>query len=181
MNNRDQILALTRLAFLNAIFLAAMSVQFVIPPLFLIFLWLLPALFAIQAYYAPMRLVALSAFMVALLSFSLLGFTGGLWSLVYAWVGVALAVSWRRGQWGRRILVTGLALFAALLAAIVIMAWLVQVTWLDAVAIAARLSLMPPDRLLPAAIVALFIWSLILAGLLNWVFWRLQTHLDIGA
>lgn len=178
IDERQQILALTQIAFLNAVFLSAMSVQFFIPFMFLLFLWILPAIFALQIQLSPARLVITSIIIMLFFCLAIFGFSIVLWSLIYAWIGVALAISWRYNSWVFRLFLTSLAFALGLILAIIGLGWLGQLSLWDLVASVRQWSNIESLSFTLGIFVSLIIWSGILSICVNWFFLQIKRHVD---
>jgi hypothetical protein len=133
MNDRRQVLALTQAAFLNALILSFLSLQFVLPPIFILLLWVLPTIFALEVYNLPAKIAVLSNVIVLAIAFILFGPTLGFWALVYLLVGggVALQRQWHL-PWVVRLPITIVFLTLALLGVTLAMGWVAQINWTEA-------------------------------------------------
>jgi len=115
MSERGRLTAYTQMALLNAIALSLISVQAIFSPTFLLLLWIIPVIFAIQATIMPLRLVLLSCLIVAGIALLILGLDVGATTLLYVLTGTT-AGTLRRWKWpaALRIPMTALVLAAML-------------------------------------------------------------------
>jgi len=130
MSERDRILALTQAAFLSAVAFTFLSIQFVMPPSFVVLLGVVPAIFGLQAYHVPLKLAGLAGVLVIVLSSVMFGVTLGVWAGLYFVVGSVLGIGWRyRLPLALRLLVTSLASVLSLLATVAMFGWMANIRW----------------------------------------------------
>ena len=165
MNERMRVASLTRMAFLNAIIISFLSMQFVMPAAFVLLLALVPVIFALAFAEVSAVTATLSSFALILISSLLFGLDVGLWTLVYGLVGLVLGMSWRLHlPWGLRLAGTSLAFATGLAAAVALFAWISRVSWQDVGNLLSRVDIRGFVPLLPAAAVGLTAWSVAMAA-----------------
>lgn len=171
MTDPRQLTALARLAMLNALALALLSIQFLAPPAMVALIVVVPAIYALLARLLPPRLWALAGLTGLALALLLFGLDTGAWALGYLLLGLACGAGQRLG-WPRgvRVLLTGLAAAAVLAGLLLLFGALAELDWVALAASAERIAAgLLPAGLLPAglpfvplAAVALLIWALII-------------------
>jgi hypothetical protein len=181
VTERDWILALTRVAFLDAVVFSFLSIQFVMPPTFVILLWVVPTVFALQAYHVPLRLTGSSGVLVVLMSSVVFGIAIGIWTWIYFMAGCVLGVGRRYHlPLVLRLLTTAMTFATCLFASVIVFGWLANISWQE---ISAALVLLPaPDQIpiLPCMIVGLALWSMLLSLGTESSLARILRHLHIG-
>lgn len=111
MSNRNRLRNLTLIALMNAIVIALIAVQMVVPLAFLPLLCVVPTVFAVEAYAAPLRLTLLSCAIVIAIAGLGFGLAVGAWAAVYVLAGTVAGLTRR---WGWPAAARGLALALAL-------------------------------------------------------------------
>ncbi len=130
MTDRNQILALTQVAFLSALILSIVSIQFVLPFSFVLLLLIVPVIFALQTYHVRMPTSLLSGLAVVFLSFALYGIAVGLWTFIYYLAGNILGIGRKYGfPWLVRILSNTLAYSASLCIIVLAFGWIAGISW----------------------------------------------------
>ena len=164
MNERDTVLALTRLAFLDAIILSLLSVQSVLPFVFLVMLWLAPIVFALEITLVPHRIAWVSGLVVPALALALLGLDIGLWASVYFVLGATLGMAWRlRLPWIARQIGLSVVFVLTVAAIFVIFGKLVRIDWKEISAVLEKINQIGVVPVLPAMIVGFVLWAIILS------------------
>ena len=162
---QNELLYMTRAAYLNAIALAFLGLQFVIPVAYLLLLPIVPAIFALQVCLVSARRALLSGCILLVLAFLVLGIDVGLWTVVYVATGSALGLVWRsRAAWFVRAAATTATAGLSLLGVILALSRLTQISLAQAAGVAQNL---PVFQGLPLA--SLFGVAVILIGLLIWL------------
>ena len=162
MNDRAQILGLTQIAFLNALILSFLGVQFVIPFASIVLLLVIPVIFALQVYHVAIRVAFLSGLSVVVLSTILFGVVLGIWTLVYFVLGIALG-------WGRRnrlpsalrLFLVSLLFCVAIIAIMFAFGWMANITWVGITGTLAHYQLLNRLPLIPLIGLGLAGWALL--------------------
>jgi hypothetical protein len=132
MTDRNQMLALTQVAFLSALILSLVSIQFVLPFSFVLLLLIVPVIFALQTYHVGIPTSLLSGLMVVFLSFAVFGIAIGLWTFLYYLAGNILGIGQRyRFPWLLRILSNTFAFSTSLCTILLAFGWLTHISWQD--------------------------------------------------
>lgn len=164
MIKQNEILYMVRVAYLDAIVLAFLGIQFVIPVAYLLLLPTVPAIIALQVSLVSVPMALASASILIGLSFIVLGIDVGLWAVVYVTTGWTLGMVWRLGSpWPIRALVTTATTVASLSGVIFALSWLVGISLIEVEAMAQGLSIYQG---LPLPF--LFGISVFIIGLLVW-------------
>lgn len=87
MSERERLTAYTQMALLNAIVLSLLGIQVIVSPTFFLLLWIIPAIFAIQATMMPLRLALLSCLIVVGVALLIFGLDVGATSVLYVLTG----------------------------------------------------------------------------------------------
>jgi hypothetical protein len=141
MSQRERLLRLTRIAFLDGLALSLLSLQFVVPPLLVVMLVIVPAVIALQIYHAPDGFTFLSLLVLVLAAYVLYGPVSAVWTAVYAVIGAAMGLARRaKAPYAARLLVEGPLCVAGIAAAAFTFAALAGMRWAD---LAAFLSPLP--------------------------------------
>jgi hypothetical protein len=160
VNYRDKILGLTQIAFLNALILSFLGVQFVIPFASIVLLIVIPVIFALQVYHVAIRLVFLSGLTVVILSSILFGVVLGIWNLVYFALGIALGWSCRkRIPIGLRLFMVSLLFCISLIVLIVAFGWMADINWADITIAITRYKPLNQLPLIPVMGIGLLGWA----------------------
>lgn len=161
MNDRTLILNLTQVAFLNALILSLLGIQFIFPFASVVLLIIVPVVFALQIYHRAIKISILSGLLVVLLSSILFGVIMGLWTLVYLILGIALGLGFQyRIPLGLRFGLVGSLFSVSLAIIILVLGWLAGINVLDITAMLSRYGL---SNRVPLAV-------LIGIGLIGWAF-----------
>lgn len=161
---QNDILHLIRASYLDAIVLAFLGIQFVIPVAYFLLLPIVPAMIALQVFLVSTSVVLVSAGILIGLSFFILGVDVGLWTVVYVITGCALGMVWRSGSsWIIRALVTTAAAAASLLGVIIALSCLTNIGLAEIAQLAQGLAIFEGRPL-----ASLFGVSLLLIGFLIW-------------
>lgn len=180
MNEREVIVSLTRVAFLDAIILSLLSVQSVMPFVFLMLLWLIPLVFALEIYLVPIRVVWISALVVSVLALALLGVSIGFWAVVYVTLGITLGTCRRfRLPWFVRSISLGLACAVAMAVVFLIFGKLSQTSWQEVVVILEDVDRISYVPIIPALTAGFLLWVIMLSVSMDWFFWRLLRQMSI--
>jgi hypothetical protein len=162
---KNEILYMTRVAYLDAIALAFLGIQFVIPVAYILLLPIIPAIVALQVCLVSVPMALVSTSILIGLSFFVLGIDVGLWALVYVLTGCALGIVWRFGSsWFTRAIVTTTTAAASLLGVIFALSWITKISLAEFENAAQSLSIY---RGLPLDL--LFGVSIILIGFVIWL------------
>lgn len=162
---RNDILYMVRVAYLNAICLAFLSIQFVVPVAYLLLFPTVPAIVALQLFLVSVSMALVSAGMLIGISFFVFGIDVGLWSVVYVITGCALGVAWRFGSsWFIRAFITTIAAAASLVGVLISLSWITGISLSEVDTVVKGLS---PYRELPLPF--LFGVSVLIIGLLIWL------------
>lgn len=186
MNERALITALTQIAMLNAIILSFLGIQFIIPFAFILLLWIVPTIFALEIILGdvPWQLAFLSGLVLLALAFTLFGLDVGLWTIVYLLVGSLSGWGQRFGlHWSIRLLSTTLAFALLLVAMIAVLGWLVQIEWQEIKEILENLNQfnpLPTLALIPAMGIGLVTWAIMLSVGVEWFLSRVLRHLRVS-
>ena len=130
MNDRVQILRLTQIAFLNALILSFLGIQFVIPFASIALLLVIPVIFALQVYHVPIKIAFISGLAIVILSFVLYGVILCIWSLTYFVLGITLGWSYRnRIPFGYRLFLVSLVFYVSILGIMIIFGRMANITW----------------------------------------------------
>lgn len=160
MNDRDRILALTQIAFLNALILSFLGVQFVIPFASIVFLVVIPVIFALQVYHVAIRVTFLSGMTVIMLSSILFGIVLGFWTLVYFVLGLALGWGCRkRMPTVIRVFLVSLLFCISLIVLIIAFGWMADITWTEISVAVSRYELLNQFPLIPLMVLGLVGWA----------------------
>lgn len=162
MKDRDQILGLTQVAFLNALILSFLGVQFIIPFTSIVLLVVIPVIFALQVYHVAIRVAFLSSLTVVILSSILFGVVLGFWTLVYFVLGMALGWGFRkRLPFGLRLFLVGLLFCISLILLMVAFGWMADITWTEILMAVSRYELFNQVPLIPLMGLGLVGWAFI--------------------
>lgn len=132
MNERNRILGFTRIAFMDAIVFSFLGIQFVVPPVFVVLLVIVPTIFALKVYYVTFRIVALSGLVSILLATALFGVPVGVSMCIYFVAGTMLGLAWRyRLGFVLRWLLTGFGFALALILALFAFLYLANIQFID--------------------------------------------------
>jgi hypothetical protein len=96
MNQRPFILSLTRIAFLNALALSFLSIQYVLIFSFLISIWIIPVIFALEIILTETKYFALSVVFMLVCSIVIFGISTGCWVMVYFFIGGIIGELYRK-------------------------------------------------------------------------------------
>lgn len=96
MNQRSIIISLTRIAFLNALVLSFLSIQYILIFSFLISIWVIPVIFALENILTETKYFALSAVFMTICSFIIFGISTGCWVIVYFFLGGIIGGLYRK-------------------------------------------------------------------------------------
>lgn len=88
MHDTDRVLALTEAAMYCALAISLLSLQFVIPVLFVVMVWLIPVVFAVTAVRLPLRIAVTVCVLIVILSLGVFGPVTGAWAVFYAVFGM---------------------------------------------------------------------------------------------
>lgn len=181
MTERAQVVASTQMAMLNAIILSLLSIQFIVPFAFILLIWIVPTIIALQVYHVPLKLMLLSGLVIIGLSFILFGIDVGFWMVVYISAGSVLGISRKLNyHWSFRLLSVAFAFTVSLLAIMIIFGWLTQISWQEIQNVLAKLSLFNQIPLLPAMVGGLITWTVIISVVVDWFLSRVLRQLHIG-
>lgn len=180
MKDREQILVYTQIAFLNALALSFLGLQFILPFTFLLLVWVMPVIFALEILYIPVR-IALPAGVIFLgLAAVLFGVDIGAWAAAYFFMGFTLGTVWRKRLPAIiRVLVTGLAVALALTILMAAFAWLAHLSWQEITDFLAQLGMFQLSimrLLLLGGTASALILSLVVNGLFARILRHLQTE-----
>jgi len=162
MNDRDRLLLLTRIAFLNAIILSFLAVQFVISPIYIVFLVLIPVTFGLQIYHASLGKAALSFILVITLAFLLFGIVVGYWALIYAIIGcgLGLARKYRLPYWLRLPMIST-TYFLSITGILYTFGRFANISWDDLMAVISGYLPLEGVQIFSMLSIGLFFWSLL--------------------
>jgi hypothetical protein len=160
VNDRDQILGLTRVAFLNALILSFLGIQFVIPFASIFLLVVIPVIFALQVYRVEIRVVFLSSLTVIIFSSILFGIVLGIWTLVYFVLGIALGWSCRKQiHLGLRLSLVSFLFCISLIILVLTFGWIAEISWADITGVIGRYELLNQYPLIPLMGLGLVVWG----------------------
>jgi hypothetical protein len=160
MNNRDQILGLTRVAFLNALILSFLGIQFVFPFASIFLLVVIPVIFALQVYHVSIRLAFLSNFTLVLFSSILFGIVLGIWTIVYFVLGMVLGWSFRNQiKFILRISLVSLLFCISLITLMFAFGWIANITWEEISEVIGKYELLNQYPLIPFMVLGLMVWG----------------------
>ena len=180
MNEREKVLNLNRIAFLDALILSFLGFQFVIPLAFILLLIIIPTIIALQFYHIPLNQAVLSGLVLIVLVFFLFGFSVALWELLYFVVGGAIGFSRRfRIHIIFRLLLATL-LFGICMGMIVVsFGLLAQITWQDIMSEMVNYPLLFQLPWIPIFLMGLFVWAFLLSLGVENLFSRVLTQLYV--
>lgn len=182
MNERAQIAVLVKIAFLNAIILSFLSVQFVMPAMFLLFLAFLPVVFALMFYYAPARMAILGTLALTIIASVLFTPYTGLWTLLYGLVGTVLGLAWRLGfPWPLRLAGTILTFAISLGGIIALFMRVTQIGWQELRGVVEQVGIPGQFPLTSVIAVGLVTWAAALGIVANWTLGRVLGQLEVNA
>jgi hypothetical protein len=177
MRERLAVVSLTRLAFLNALALSFLSLQYVFPASFLVSLWVIPVVFALEIILCGPRDFLLSAVLMAGLGFIFFGLPTGCWTIVYLAIGGVIGLLYRHKiPWFFRILLGILAYGLALTGIVAIFLILLGLTTVDISALAEQIS--PALSWQLASGIALFVSAIVLVSMIDYSVDRVCKHLS---
>lgn len=162
MKNREWLITHTRISFLIGLIVCLLSLQFVFPPLIVLFLVIIPAVVALTFASAPGGASVAAIGFVSVVSFGLFGIINGIWMLVYAATGLVLGWADRVGlRQPFRSALMAFAFFFTLAASALAFAFLAGIGFQQAVQ---AVSTVPPiiqTLIIPVFLLSLFTWSML--------------------
>ena len=180
MNPEHTLLSLTRVAFLNAMVLSLLGIQFLIPPSFMVMLLLVPMIFSLQMYISSFRHVFLSCVFLLVLTLSLYGIGIFSWTIFYSLVGIAGGFTMKKGfSKALRVFmiafayITSFALFVMGLGALIGLKW--DEIMVEYHVITQRTNL----NFMIILSLGIIIWGLILSFCVDWLVLRILKQVDI--
>lgn len=181
MSEHARTLALTKVAFLNAVIFSLLSIQFALPPAFVVLLCIVPAIFALQAYHVPMKLVSLSGLLAIVASSVAFGIIVGVWTCIYFVAGTSLGVGRRYHMpFAFRLLTTTVAFILMLVVGTIAFAGLADVNMRDVNALISRSPLLTRVAILPILATGVVFLSLLASWGADRFLARLLSHLEVG-
>lgn len=182
MKERNQILALTQAAFLSAVAFTFLGFQFIMPPVFIILLWIVPTVFALQAYYVPWRLNGLAGILVIALASAVFGIIHGVWIGLYFLTGSVVGIGWRyRWRLWLRLPLVSVVFCLSLFTVIAAFGYVAGISWQD-IANEFMLLVKFDQRILYSFMgVGLVCWSLLLAFGSDRFLAQVLRHLQVEA
>lgn len=159
MTTRTYFLGLTRLAFLDAIVIILLSLQFVFIPFLLVNIIIVPTIFALQIFYISPKYWFLSSVILIIFSSVCLGLDTGFWTSIYFLLGLILGICKATRVPNPISILTATITFSfSIIGAIDIFRKFARINLED---------LFPLVNKIPAQLLVLVIWILI-AGLFIW-------------
>lgn len=187
MSNRTRLRNLTLIALMNAIVIALIAVQMVVPLAFVPLLCIVPTVFAVEAYTAPLRLTLLSCAIVIAVAGLGFGLAVGAWAAVYVLAGTVAGLT-RRWKWPglARELALALALFVLVGAVVAAFTYLAGLSAADLLRQASQTAARVPSQpitvpitgvLAVAAAIFVVTFAILIDRLLNTILSRLPVKL----
>jgi hypothetical protein len=181
MNDREKVLTLNRIAFLDALIFSFLGIQFVIPLAFILLLIIIPTIIALQFYHMPIKHALLSGLLLLVLTFALFGISIALWELLYFVVGGAIGIGWRfHIHILLRLLLATIVFVISLLVIAFSFGALAQVSWQDIISLMARYPWALQVPWIPIILVGLSIWAMLLSLGVENLLSRVLKQLYIG-
>lgn len=181
MNDREIILTLNHIAFLDALIFSFLGIQFVFPPVFILLLVIIPTIIALQFYHMPVKYALLSEFLLIVLTMALFGISIALWELLYFGVGAAIGIGWRFHFHILLRLLVATVVFVICLAMIVIsFGALAQVSWRDIISSMAQYPWLLQVPWIPITLVGFAVWAIFMSLGVENLLSRVLKQLYIG-
>ncbi|MBA3531034.1 MAG: hypothetical protein H0T73_03825 [Ardenticatenales bacterium] len=180
MSDHDLIAALTRKAFLNAIILSLLTIQFILPFAFVIFLWLIPPIFALEVEKNSWHLTLLSGLALLTLGLFLFGVYDSLWLALYILMGLIAGIGRRfHFHWLVRLGFTSLSFTLLLLTLILLFSRIAQLDWQQVQQSMGQIALFQTLPLLPVLVVGIISWMIAVAAAVEWFLSRVSQNLAL--
>jgi hypothetical protein len=181
MNDREKVLTLNRIAFLDALILSFLGIQFVIPLAFILLLVIIPTITALQFYHIPLKHALLSGLLLIVFTFALFGISIALWEFLYFVVGGAIGIGRRfRMHILFRLLLATIAFVISLAMILLSFGILAQVSWQDIISSMAQYPFLMRFPWFPIFLLGLFFLAIFLSLGVENLFSRVLKQLYVG-
>jgi hypothetical protein len=181
MSDREQVLALSRIAFLDALILSFLAIQFVVPLMMIFLLFVIPTIIALQFYHLPFRYALISGILLCLLTLAFFGLPIALWELLYFIVGAAVGLGRRiHVHMAFRLLFATIAFAVTLFLITLVFGAFARVSWQNAMGLLERIS-WPFQLPWPWIIlVGILVWATLLSLGVEGLLSRILKQLYVG-
>lgn len=181
MNDREKILTLNRIAFLDALILSFLGIQFVIPLVFILLLVIIPTIIALQFYHIDFKYALLSGLVLIVFTFALFGISIALWEFLYFVVGGAIGLSRRvKIHILVRLLIATIVFVVSLIMVFLGLGILAQVSWQDIISSTTQYPLLVQFPWIPIFLLGLFFLAILLSLGVENLLSRVLKQLYIG-
>jgi hypothetical protein len=179
MSTRSYFLGLTRLAFLDAMALILMSLQFIVPPMIVVNIIVVPAIYALQVYYISIRAWLLSGFGLLLITSAGFGLDSGTWTAVFLLMGFIYGIGSKLHIPKVIRVLVAVAVFALFIIGIFeLLRKFASISWDEIMQLAYAIPEFLRTPLLWSFIVGLLVWGLISCTAANGFFGRVIKQLE---
>lgn len=180
MNDEKRLLSLTRIAFLNAIILSLLSIQFLVPPTFIILLLLIPVIFTLQTYISHLWHIILSFAVILLISLSVYGIGIFSWTIFYGLVGILSGIILKMNlvRVGR-VIITATLYVVSFLVLVIGFGRLVKINWNEIIVKYDTIMSGASFNFVTTLAIGFFIWGVILSVLADLLVVRILKQVDV--
>jgi hypothetical protein len=180
MNQVQTLISLTRVAFLNAIVLSLLGIQFLIPPSFIVMLLLVPMVYLLQMYTSSFRHVFLSCVLMLALTLSLYGVGIFAWTAFYSLVGVTSGLAIKMGfVKPLRVIIIAIAYITSFALFIAGLSRLIGLEWQEIAMKYDKLTLGIDISFTSMFVVGIVFWGIALSLCIDWLVQRVLRQISI--
>jgi hypothetical protein len=164
LSERERILSLTTVAFLDAIILSLLGIQFVIPVSFVALLVLIPVIYGLQVYRIPLGLSLSSGLTLIIIGTGFFGIAVGTWMGLYVVVGLVVGLGRRSlSSKAGRILISTAAFTLGLSGIGLLFTLWAKLDFTEVMSVLERVPLLPPVFILSFFGFTIVTWSFIMS------------------